>query len=223
MNTRIARGIKNLKEELANMGTLCEAAIEIAVNCAVHFDCSEINQVYELEREIDKLEKDIENKCMRLLLQQNPFASDFRIISAALKMISDFERIGDQALDIAELSKQLTGNDYRGSKAVKQMAQEVVNMLKMTVTAVVDEDADMAQEIIERDKVIDKYFDDVKCDIINLLYREKENGEVLLNLFLIAKYLERIGDHCTNLVEWLVYSITGHHDERKITLKDNLV
>ncbi len=219
MNTKIEEGIKNLKQELTNMGTLCEAAIEIAVNCAIFLDCSEINKVYELEKEIDRLEKDIENKCMRLLLQQNPFASDFRIISSSLKMISDFERIGDQAQDIAELSKYIVSHDYKGSAVVKEMSKEVINMLNMTVDAVINEDVEKAQSIIERDDIIDDFFNKVKYDIINLLYKDKEYGEVALDVFLITKYLERIGDHCTNVAEWIVYSITGNHDERQLTLK----
>ncbi len=221
MNKRIERGIKNIKEELANMAALCESAIETAINCAIYFDCTEIDKVYELEIEIDKLEKDIENKCMRLLLQQNPFASDFRIISSSLKMISDFERIGDQALDIAEISKYIVSTDYQGSIIVKNMAKEVSKMLKMTVNAVIHEDANTAKEIIKMDDIIDTYFNDVKYDIINLLYKEKSYGEIGLNLFLIAKYLERIGDHCTNLAEWVLYLVTGNHNERIITLDNH--
>ncbi len=221
METKIDQEIKKLKEKLTNMGTLCEAAIEIAVNCAIYFNCDEIDKVYELEKEIDQLEKDIENKCMRLLLQQNPFASDFRMISASLKMISDFERIGDQALDIAEISKHIISHDYQGSVTVKKMAKEVVNMLKMTVNTVINEDYNTAHKIIERDEIIDEYFNEVKYDIINLLYKNKNYGEIALNVFLIAKYIERIGDHCTNVAEWIIYSITGNHNERVITLNEN--
>ncbi len=111
MSAKIEQGIKNLKEELTNMGTLCEAAIEIAVNCAIFLECDNIEKVYQLEKEIDRLEKEIENKCMSLLLQQNPFVSDFRIISSSLKMISDFERIGDHCTNVGEwIVYSITGN-----------------------------------------------------------------------------------------------------------------
>ncbi len=211
MSTKIEQGIKNLKEELIYMGALCERAISIAIRCAIYFDCDEIEKVYEMESETDKLEKSIENNCMELLLQHNPFASDFRMISSALKMISDFERIGDQAQDIAELSKHIVSHNSNVSTLVKEMAKEVIDMLKMTVDAVVNEDLALAKVIIERDDVVDLFFDKVKYDIINLLSENKEEGEVVLDVFLVAKYLERIADHCTNLSEWLVYSITGVH------------
>ncbi len=213
MNSKIEKEIKSLKEEIINMGTLCETAINIAVNCAIYLDCKDIDEVYNIEKEIDKQERYIEDKCMSLLLQQNTFATDFRVVSSSLKMISDFERIGDQAQDIAELSKYIVNNNYKSSNLVKNMAKEVISMLKMTVDAVIQSDINLAKEIIKKDNVVDSFFDDVKYDIINLLQNNGQEGEVALDVFMVAKYLERIGDHCTNVAEWIVYSITGIHKD----------
>ena len=170
----------------------------------------------ERERQIDQMERDVENLCMRLLLQQQPVARDLRIISSALKMISDMERIGDQAADIAEIVKYMADREIPNAQHLKNMSEFAMGMLSSSINAFVEQNADKARKVILDDDVVDSYFERVKADLIESLTQseaDKEAGQFLLDILMIAKYIERVGDHATNIAEWVVYGLTGAHPE----------
>ena len=150
---------------------------------------------------------------MKLLLHQQPVARDLRLISAALKMITDMERIGDQAEDIAEIVIYMNGHIVDGMKMIEDMAHETIEMVTSSVDAFVKKDVKLAQKVIDKDDVVDEYFSGVKRDIITMITENSANGEFALDLLMISKYLERIGDHATNIAEWVIYSVTGMHKE----------
>ena len=157
--------------------------------------------------------RDIEGRCMKLLLHQQPVAKDLRLISAALKMITDMERIGDQAEDIAEIVTFLNGRTMEGVELIEEMARETIGMVTASVDAFVKKDVELAQKVIEQDDIVDDYFSRVKCGIITLIAENHADGEFALDLLMISKYFERIGDHATNIAEWVIYSVTGTHKE----------
>ena len=165
-----------------------------------------------VEEQIDQKEKDIESLCMKLLLRQQPVASDLRTISAALKMISDMERIGDQAEDIAEIVEYMEADAIPQEENLKSMAQRTVDMVILSIEAFVACDESMAAEVIEADDEVDDYFLKVKEDLIIMIADSPEEGGLYIDLMMIAKYLERIADHATNIAEWVVYGITGSRD-----------
>ena len=150
---------------------------------------------------------------MKLLLHQQPVARDLRLISAALKMITDMERIGDQAEDIAEIVTFLKGHTMEGMELIEEMARETIEMVTASVDAFVKKDVELAQKVINKDDIVDDYFSRVKCGIITLITENHADGEFALDLLMIAKYFERIGDHATNIAEWVIYSVTGTHKE----------
>ena len=163
------------------------------------------------DEEIDQLEKDIERLCLKLLLQQQPVARDLRQISAALKMITDMERIGDQAADIAEILisgqiKEMSAHGY-----LVDMASQTSEMVKKSIQAFVEKDLDMTRKVIVADNDVDQLFDQIKEALITFLAKEQSKGGEALDMLMIAKYLERIGDHATNIAEWVEFSITGVH------------
>ena len=159
------------------------------------------------------MERDIEGRCMKLLLHQQPVARDLRLISAALKMITDMERIGDQAEDIAEIVTFLNGHTMEGMELIEEMARETIEMVTASVDAFVKKDVELAKKVIDQDDIVDDYFSRVKCGIISLITENQANGEFALDLLMISKYFERIGDHATNIAEWVIYSVTGTHKE----------
>ena len=163
--------------------------------------------------EIDRKEREIENICMKLLLRQQPVARDLRVISSALKMISDMERIGDQAADIVELSKYVEGSKIKNEIHLDEMSKEVIKMVTGSVDSFVSKDLYLARTVIISDDIVDNYFDDIKKKLIALIAKTDGEGEEFIDLLMIAKYLERIGDHATNIAEWVEYSILGKHDE----------
>ena len=165
-------------------------------------------RVYALDGEIDDMEREIEGLCTKLLLRQQPVATDLRRITAALKMITDLERIGDQASDIAELARFIR-QGWGDTSTQKQMAGEVIGMVSQSVEAFVRLDLDQARQVIAYDDVVDRWFDQIKKDLIQGIAADSAGGEELLDVFLIAKYLERIADHATNLAEWVEYALTG--------------
>ncbi len=205
MRNRFDNELQELKQNLIKMGTLCEKAISSAIEC---FDnVSVIEEVKAAEIKIDEFEHEIETKCLRLILHEQPVAKDLRSISAILKIITDLERIGDQAVDIADLS--------RYSKIINEhiltMAQEVVTMLSHAIDSFVKLDLELAHSTILKDDIVDSLFLKVRCDIISILKKETTSEEVAVNTLMIAKYLERIADHAVNVCEWVVFSITGVH------------
>lgn len=203
--------LHTLHEELIQMGALCESAISMAVVALLEDNDKLIDDVKNTEVEIDRSEREIESLCMKLLLQQQPVASDLRIISSALKMISDMERIGDQASDIAQITKYVADNDTKSKIHIKDMAKATIKMVTESVDSFVSKNLELAYSVIRYDDVVDVLFNEVKKELIGLIAENKANGEFCIDLLMIAKYLERIGDHAVNIAEWVVYSITAKH------------
>ncbi len=173
-----------------------------------------LSSVYETDSEIDKLESEIENLCLRLLLEQQPVARDLRYISAALKMISDMERIGDQCSDIADIASFLQKGDegkMQSTTHIQEMATATMSMVTEAVDSFIKRDLDLARKVMDSDDIVDELFSRVKHEIVELIAEYPDHGESLLDFLMIAKYFERIGDHATNIAEWVVFSITGQH------------
>lgn len=211
MRNRFDEQLFELNREIIEMGALCEEAISNAVKALVTGDVVLAGSIKEKDNAIDQKERDIENRCMKLLLHQQPVARDLRTISAAMKLITDMERIGDQADDIAEIVVFLDGHIVENMELIEEMAQETIKMVTNSVDAFVKKDIALAQQVIEQDDIVDDYFLRVKRGIISLITEQAVNGEVALDLLMISKYFERIGDHATNIAEWVIYSITGMH------------
>lgn len=209
MRDRFSSQLLQLNNELTKMGALCENAIAMAIKAFLLGELDYINKAYKVETEIDEMEKSIEHLCLKLLLQQQPVASDLRSISAALKMITDLERIGDQAVDIAELTQYTKSINTSGH--IKKMTEEAVKMVSSSIDSFVKKDLDLAIEVIHQDDVVDELFSLIKQDITNRIKVGKDNTEAMVDVLMIAKYLERIADHATNIAEWVVFSITGSH------------
>lgn len=205
--------LRMLHQNMTEMGAQCETAVSLAVQ-AVTLGSEELAaRVFEVDAGIDKMERDIESLCLKLLLKQQPVASDLRDISSALKMISDLERIGDQASDIADLYRYTSGAEDKTSADLREMAQESVKMVNESIDAFVRRDLVMAREVIAYDDVVDRWFERIKTDLIAAISADNTKGEYYLDLLMVAKYLERIGDHATNIAEWVIFSITGRHKE----------
>lgn len=212
MRNRFDRELDTLNLELIKMGSMIESAIEYSSKALINQDLSLVKKVNELEIEIDDMERTIESHCLKLLLQQQPVASDLRIISTALKMITDMERIGDNAEDIAEITKNLVNQKFiKDIVHIPQMAEETTGMVKRSIDAFVNKDKKQAEEVCRSDDIVDNLFDIIKEELIEKIQENKENGEQAIDLIMIAKYLERIGDHAENIAEWVIFSITGEH------------
>ena len=201
MRNQFDRQLNTLNGELIQMGHMVEQAIEHAIEAMVHQDAEKARQNMEFDSEVDQQEKDIETLCMKLLMKQQPVARDLRLISAALKMITDMERIGDQAADISELALCLVNEkELPMMDRMKQMSQECMLMVMKALEA-----------FVARDDVIDAMFDDTKKEVIELIQNHGAGAEVATDLLMVAKYFERIGDHATNIAEWVIFSINGTH------------
>ena len=210
MRNKFEEQLEKLHVEMIQMGALCEDAISAAAEALIHSDAALAAAAEEAEREIDQKEREVENLCLKLLLQQQPVASDLRLISSVLKMITDIERIGDQASDIAEIVTYLSGACGHNTH-IDQMAQATIKMVTDSLDAFVRRDLTLAWSVIEYDDVVDRLFDECKSDLIAEIAQNPEDGEHVLDVLMIAKYLERIGDHATNIAEWVEFSITGSH------------
>lgn len=200
-----------LNEKMISMAMLCQQAISLAMCVFTEGDVSLRKEVYEKDDEIDRLEREIETMCLRLILHQQPVAGDLRKISAALKMISDIERIGDQASDIVEIAEYVAKNRTENEETIKQMAQSACAMVSDSVKAFADGDLDLARQVMASDDEVDRYFHDVRSDLIELISKDNSKGEYYIDLLMIAKYLERIADHATNIAEWVEFAVTGQH------------
>ncbi|MBO5373046.1 MAG: phosphate signaling complex protein PhoU [Lachnospiraceae bacterium] len=213
MRNRFDRQLNQLNHELIEMGERIEHAIEMAVNAFVLQDCERAKEAIAYDVEIDRQERDIEALCMKLLLQQQPVARDLRLISAALKMITDMERIGDHAADISEMTIHMGNTPYMiQPDCIQKMAAETTDMVIRSINAFVNKDIEMAKWVIERDDIVDDLFNSEKNMLIELINQNKENGEQAADMLMVAKYFERIGDHATNIAEWVIFSITGSHE-----------
>ena len=211
MRNRFDRQLHLLDEQLTHMGELCETAIAKATQALKDGSIEQAKVIIAEDEEIDQIEKDIERLCLKLLLQQQPVAKDLRRISAALKMITDMERIGDQTSDIAEIILSSKG------VAATDEIHVIGTMVRTSVTAYVEKDLELARSVMKADDEIDQYFEEVRDEMIEFIREEKgENGKRIFDLIMVTKYLERIGDHATNIAEWVEFSITGVHKDHAI-------
>ncbi len=213
MRERYHQQLERLHMELVQMGALCEEVIAAAAEALRECSQETAMRVRHIEEAIDRKERDVENLCLKLLLQQQPVARDLRQISAALKLISDLERIGDQAADIAELTPFLTESRQQELELVRDMARTACRMVAESVESFVEQDLELAHAVCAEDDEMDALFAQVKNDIVRLLHEDGAQGEVALDLLMIAKYFERIGDHATNVAEWVEYAVTGVHPQ----------
>ena len=213
MRNRFDEQLFELNRDLIEMGAMCEEVIASAAKALSNGDLDLAHKVKNNGGAIDQMERDIESRCMKLLLHQQPVARDLRQISAALKMITDMERIGDQAEDIAEIVRFMNGHTMEGVERIEDMARETIKMVTESVDAFVKKDIALAEQVISYDDTVDALFSALKYDIIKLIAEKPADGEFALDLLMIAKYFERIGDHATNIAEWVIYSVTGKHKE----------
>lgn len=203
--------LNTLHRKLIEMGSACETAIDLAVKALLEGNADIAHEAASHDREIDQMERDIEAICLKMLLQQQPVARDLRQISAAMKIITDMERIGDQAEDIGEIIPFLNGRTGRECEDIRLMAETAQQMVRSSIDAYVNQDMALVKKVIDMDDIVDDAFDRTKNTLIHMISDNREDGQYCLDLLMIAKYLERIGDHATNIAEWVEFSITGHH------------
>ncbi len=211
MRSRFDEQLMLLNKKMIEMGAECENIISLAVNALLEGDVSGAKRAKEQGHSIDQLEREIESVCLKLLLQQQPVAKDLRVISAALKMITDMERIGDQAEDIAEIIGFLNGRTGRECHDIRLMAEATIKMVTDSIDAYVKQDLELAKSVSDYDDVVDDAFYRVKQTLIKMITENTADGEYALDLLMIAKYFERIGDHAVNIAEWVEFSVTGVH------------
>lgn len=217
MRSKFDQQLAALNQELTEMGATCAQAIGLAAQALEQQDVALAAPVGQLEEQTNEQERTIEALCLKLLLQQQPVARDLRQISAALKMITDMERIGDQAEDISEIALRLIDDGCAGSlEHIPQMAWATVRMVTGAVDAFVARDLDRARAVIACDDIVDDLFNQVRDDIVRLIREDGADGEEAIDLVMVAKYFERIGDHATNIAEWVVFSITGEHGNERV-------
>lgn len=202
-----------LSRQLTTMGNLCETAIDTATKALLNGNINQAKEVIEADAEIDQCEKDIERLCLKLLLQQQPVARDLRQISAALKMITDMERIGDQASDIAEIIISAHITEASNFALIGQMSQEAAKMVTDSVSSYVSKNLELAGRVEANDDIVDRMFSSVRKELTDSIVKKNGvNAEHEVDLIMVSKYLERIADHATNIAEWVAYSITGVHE-----------
>ena len=211
MRKRFAQHLEILTSEMVEMCELCEKAIKNAVHGLVTGEMGYSKLARQMAGEIDEKERSIEQLCLKMILQQQPVAGDLRQISAALKMITDMERIGDQAEDIAEITQMNDISTWAKNVPVAQIASVVMKMVTESIDAYVDKDLVLAKKVIDDDDTADSYFNEIKNELIGLITKDSNCGVYAIDLLMISKYLERIGDHATNIAEWVEYSVTGIH------------
>lgn len=205
--------LAQLNQNLTQMGELCEQIIDYSSRLLVSWDKDLAKQMKRVGGEIDEMERSIETVCMRLLLRQQPVARDLRVVSTGLKIITDLERIGDQAEDIAEIAESIQSANPEGHGDIQLMAQHAASMVTDSVDAYIRQDVELAKNVLTFDDQVDGDFLRIRKELIQAIAREPEQGEKTLDLLMIAKYFERIADHATNVAEWVIYSVTGTHEE----------
>ena len=209
MRNKFDMQLERLNSQLTHMGEMCEIAITRATKALEDGKVDEAKAVQEADEEIDQLEKDIERLCLKLLLQQQPVARDLRQVSAALRMISDMERFGDQASDIVENARYIQDNTYESNLHIRDMAEATMKMVTDSIDSFVKRDLELARKTMKEDDEVDELFNKVKTELIGLIGEDSSKGEMCLDLLMIAKYLERIGDHAVNVCEWTQFCKTG--------------
>ena len=215
MRDKFQQQLQQLNEDLIEMGALCKEAVADAMTALLHSDKQARQKAFLTEYEIDNKEREIENLCMKLLLQQQPVARDLRNISAALKMISDMERIGDQASDIADITKFLENSELTQHVHIQQMAESAMSMLTESIDAFVRKDLLLARKVMKEDNTVDDLFNQIKLEVIQEIAQNPDEGELCVDMMMIAKYFERIADHVVNIAEWVEYSVTREHKEHE--------
>lgn len=217
MRSRFDEQLTLLNNSLIEMGALTEHAIEKATEALISQDASMAREIIEADDEINEKEKEIESLCLKLILNQQPVARDLRQISTALKMITDMERIADQAADISEICVYISSQEYiKKLEHIPQMAMATKKMVSESIDAFVKKDLQLSKSVIEYDDVVDELYVTVKKDLIDLIHEDVNNGEQAFDLLQIAKYYERIGDHAVNIAEWVIFSITGKHKDKQV-------
>ena len=212
MRSKFDEQLLELNNEMINMGNKIIQSIKMAIEALVSHDEEKAKAIMDGDTEIDHLQKKIENICFNLLIQQQPVAKDLRTVTAAMKMVTDMERIGDHASDISEMTILMgEENEIEKFEHISKMATETVIMLNHSIEAYVERDINKAREVIEHDDIVDDLFAEAKKDVINLILKSPNEGEEATDILMISKYFERIGDHATNIAEWVIYSVTGIH------------
>ena len=213
MRGKFDRQLKQLNEEMTKMGNMIEAAIQTATQAFLAQDVKTAKQIMAGDVDVDQAQKRIEGICFQLLIQQQPVARDLRTITAAMKMVTDMERIGDHAADISELTVLMADGPYRfRDDNIRQMAAETIDMLLQAVEAYVDKDAEKARQVIAHDDIVDDLFLKVKADLIDVIRRYPDDGEHAADLLMVNKYLERIGDHATNIAKWVIFALNDKEE-----------
>lgn len=215
MRSKLDEDMALLHQELIRMGALCEEAIALTAK-ALEGERALAKKVPALEGEIDQAERDIEALCLKLLLRRQPVAGDLRQVSAALKMITDLERIGDQANDIADIVSTIEGVGQGDAGRLQSMAQAAIHMVSASVDAYVRQDVERAKKVILFDDAIDNAFQEIKIALVKHIAQNPDLGEYALDQLMIAKYFERIGDHAANVAEWVLFAVTGVHKGDKV-------
>jgi len=212
VRNRFDRELDLLNNELIEMGNLIESSIKAAISALKEQNVELAKKIVENDSEIDDMEREIEKRCLKLLLQQQPVAGDLRFISSALKMITDMERIGDQASDISEITIRLADKPYiKELIHIPEMAEVAIKMVKYSIDSFVRKDIELIKKVILLDDQVDELFDIIKNELIHIVREDINSKEQVIDLLMIAKYLERIGDHAQNIAEWVYYAITGEH------------
>lgn len=212
MRYRFDEELEILNTNLIEMGGLIEEAIKSSIDALINKDTDLAEKVIAMDSITDDKERTIERHCLKLLLQQQPVAKDLRLISTALKMITDMERIGDQAADISEITLRLAPQEYLKELVhIPQMAKAAIKMVNDSIDAFVAKDLDLAKQVIEDDDIVDDLFNVIKDELIMFIRKDISYGEQAIDFLMISKYLERIGDHAVNIAEWVIFSITGEH------------
>lgn len=213
MRSRFDENLSLLNKEMIEMGAACERIIALSAKALLDGDIKGTSEAKAQGSAIDQMERDIESICLKLLLQQQPVASDLRMISAALKMITDMERIGDQAEDIAEIIVSLNGRTGEECHGIRKMAEAVIKMVTDSIDAYVHKDLTLARAVYAHDDLVDEAFVKIKKTLIKMITDNTADGEYALDILMIAKYFERIGDHAVNIAEWVEFSVTGVHND----------
>ena len=208
MRDKYQEDLEKLNANILKMGKMIEIAIESTVIALMGRDIQAASTVSENDEAIDNMEREIEALCMKLLLQQQPVATDLRVITAALKMVTDMERIGDHAADIAELVLQIPDCKYNKMDTIKENSTQIIKMIHDSVNSFIQRNYDKAQIVIAQDDIVDNLYHEIKSDLIQKI-KKTDDGEQILDYLLIARYFERIGDHATNIAKWVVFAITG--------------
>ncbi len=212
MRSQFDKELELLNEQLIEMGNLIESSIKAAVSALKEQNVELAKRVLESDDQVDDMEKEIEERCLKLLLRHQPVAKDLRLISSALKMITDMERIGDQAADISEITIMMAGKPYiKDIVHIPQMADIAIKMVKYSIDSFVNKDIELIKKVVLMDDQVDDLFDIIKNELVDIVSGNIEHKEQAIDLLMIAKYFERIGDHAQNIAEWVYYAITGKH------------